>query len=122
MAGKSPEVLILELLSGPDIKFDEIIARDARLQTFMKPKGYLGPDGARQYWRDAEASGWDIKIAARDVRAVGDRALAYGQLSASRGKLQTVDDVIWGCRVEDGLIVELSAFVNSEDAEAWLRE
>jgi hypothetical protein len=110
------------LLTRPDADFEEILAPDATISTFMAPKGYRGPDGMRQYWADGAAAGWEIEIDVGDERVRGEKALAAGTLRVRRGPVDESFELTWGVRLEDGLVQEYCVFTDSTQADLWLAE
>jgi hypothetical protein len=116
-----PADLLRAMLSGPGADYEKIVAPGAKLSTFMKPKGYVGPEGARQYWRDAERSGWEVRLSVDSIEVVGRRAMAYGELQANREGAGDVHQLAWGCDTEGGLITVFCVFTDREEAGAWLR-
>lgn len=110
------------LLSGPDERFEEIIAPEAQLSPFMAPKGYRGPEGARRYWEEAASGAWEISVELGAVRTRGEKALATGTLEARRGIVDERHELTWGARVQDSLIQEFCAFTDPAEAERWFSE
>ena len=115
-----PGELLRATLAGPHADYEALIAPDARLSTFMRPKGYVGPEGARQYWRDAEKQRLEISLRVDSVVTSGPRAIAFGELHTT-GSVEGLHRVAWGCCVENGLIAELCAFTDRKEAQDWLK-
>jgi ketosteroid isomerase-like protein len=70
---------------------------------------YLGPDGVRQYFADAERVWAQLTLHADDVRAAGNGVVVFGHVEglAETGPLRR--RVVWLWQLRDGKAVRITA-------------
>jgi ketosteroid isomerase-like protein len=78
----------------------------ARLTGRAEP--YIGPDGVRQYFADAERVWTELTLYADDIRAAGNGVVVFGHIEAKAGGESLRRRVIWLWHLRDGLAVRVT--------------
>ena len=68
---------------------------------------YIGHEGVRQYFADADAVWDDFEIRADDIRATPGAVVVFGHVRGRIGAERIRRDIVWTWRLEDGLAVSL---------------
>jgi uncharacterized protein len=88
------------------------------LRSQLEGVPYRGPDGMRQFARDAEEEWEYLRIDTDEFHAVGDRVLMLGHFDA-RGRGSGMDlrfPVGWVATLRDGKITHLRTYSDQEEA------
>jgi ketosteroid isomerase-like protein len=96
------------------------------LAALVETTTYRGRDGLRQYVQDAEAAWENIEVRVDEVRDLGDRVIAFGELRGrGRGSgLEARVSLAWVVDFRDGKISRSQSYGDATDAleAAGLRE
>ena len=70
---------------------------------------YVGHDGVRRYFADAEKVWTELTLHAEDIRAAADGVVVFGHIDGIAGGERVRRRVIWMWRVSDGLVQAMRA-------------
>jgi ketosteroid isomerase-like protein len=88
------------------------------LAASVETTAYRGPDWLRQYREDAGAAWDDIQVRIDEIRDLGDRALAFGELRGrGRGSgLEARVPLAWVADFHQGKMSRLQSYRNATEA------
>ena len=90
---------------APDCQLD--VPGTAELAGRTQP--YLGPDGVRQYFADAERVWTELTLHADDIRATANGVVVFGHIEGQAGGERRCRRVVWLWQLKDGRAVRVSA-------------
>jgi ketosteroid isomerase-like protein len=70
---------------------------------------YRGPEGVRQYFRDAARVWTELTLHADDVRATASGVVVFGHVEGRQGSQPVLRRVLWTWQVRDGKAVSVRA-------------
>ncbi|MEX2196582.1 MAG: nuclear transport factor 2 family protein [Thermoleophilaceae bacterium] len=103
---------MLELVD-PQIEFWTVTAEETG-----RDEPYLGADGMRRYFADADAVWDELRLVPHVFESRGDLIVATGRVYARRGGQVIDSSAGWHWRVRDGRIVYGRVFRSGEEALA----
>jgi ketosteroid isomerase-like protein len=91
------------------ISDDCVIDLPATARATGRSQPYLGREGVRQYFADAERVWTELTLHAEDIRATANGVAVFGHVEGRRGGQAVRRRVLWLWQVRDGRAVSVRA-------------
>lgn len=100
-------------LAAPDMRFWP----QGTLELTGRHEPYVGHEGLRAYFADAEAGWSELVLHPRDVRVAGDGVIVFGVVNGVKRSGEAFDrQAIWVFKVRDGRIASCRAVATAAEA------